>query len=243
MKRMTEQHEGPRRGRHMVAVVKDVANEFGKVDEFEHNENELMNSGVGVNPLHIGYKVEDFVQGGEQGFDFGNGHGGQGDGGQGSGGNGSQGDAGGSEANDEQTGLEWWWLWQWNRANRPLRKGRTTLHFTSNDRNKVTETAILMLVAEVMPPRDMTKATLKTMQVIEDLLPLLFQVLMFPIVYPFVLSEFHENEGLFAATLYGMLGASVVIAAVFSGAVIYGLWRWHNSLWDCDSGEDDTEQD
>ncbi|KAK9714729.1 hypothetical protein RND81_06G115300 [Saponaria officinalis] len=215
----------------------DAGDGFVKVAEFEQNE--LLKSEI--NPLQIGFKVADFDVGClEHDFDFGNGEGGKGDGGNGSGGNGDQGDAGGSEANDELTGLKWWWLWQWNRANRPRKPCRTTINYTYNDHNELIELAIQMLATQVMPPTDMAKASLNTMHAIQDLMSFLHQVLMFPIVFPLVLYEF-ENNRVFERTMFGILVASVLLAAVFSGAVVYGLWRWYHSLGDHDTNEDDSD--
>ncbi|XP_074272174.1 uncharacterized protein LOC141596058 isoform X2 [Silene latifolia] len=232
--RVTEPGRGLLMGSRSYPDSNDGFSEVGKLEK-----NELLDSGI--DPLQIGYGV-DGVGLGAPGteFDFGDGDGGKGNGGHGSGGNDDQGH-GGSESSDGLTGVACWWYWQWNRAIRAQKRGRTTLHFTYTNRHQLVDLAVLMLASEILPPRDMTKATLATMQAIEDLFPLLLQILYFPIVFPLVLSEFQVSEAIFAATVYGIFGAAVAVAVVFSGAVVYGLWRWHGSLHNNDSGEDDTD--
>ncbi|KAH9626990.1 hypothetical protein KSS87_017841 [Heliosperma pusillum] len=202
-------------------------------------KNELLDSGI--DPLQIGYNVDDFGFGASrQDFEFGDGDGGDDGGGYGTGGNNGQGPSN-PDSSDGLRGLEWWCYWQWNRAVRVQKRSQTTLHFSYNNRHQLVDLVVLMLASELLPPRDMAKATLATMQAIEDLLPLLLQIMCFPIIFPLILSEFQQNETIFAATVYGILGASVTAALVISGAVVYGLWRWQDSFQNHDSSRDDTD--
>ncbi|XP_074272173.1 uncharacterized protein LOC141596058 isoform X1 [Silene latifolia] len=229
--RVTEPGRGLLMGSRSYPDSNDGFSEVGKLEK-----NELLDSGI--DPLQIGYGV-DGVGLGAPGteFDFGDGHGGKGVGGYGKGGNDGQGH-GGSEANDGLTGLELWWFWQQNHAIRTLKRRPTSAHFSCNDRHQVIGSAAEMLV-QVLSPSDMTKARLVTKHAIEDIFSLLCEVMFLPLMIPLVQS--HEYEVVIAGTLFMILGATVTLAAVVSGGVIYGLWHWRNSLQNHDSDDDDSD--